>query len=119
MTKTRTFIAATIAVTAVVGSTVAAGARDRGHDDAHRPPPRRPEPTLTFEVRSLDGTNNNRAHPDWGSVDTLYRRLAPATYADGVSAMVTGPDPRYISNRIFNDSSQNIFSSRGMTQWVW
>lgn len=121
MTKTRNLFAATIVLTVVVGSTVTAGALRRDDQPGRRPPsPRRPEPiTLSFEVRSLDGTGNNRAHPDWGSVDTLYRRIAPATYADGTSAMVSGPDPRYISNRIFNDTAQNIFSNRGMTQWVW
>jgi hypothetical protein len=33
--------------------------------------------------------------------------------------MVQGPNARYISNRIFNDSGQNVFSLRGATQWVW
>src|SRR4051812_20058634 len=105
MTKTRSFIAATLVITPLVGSTLPAGAPGPDGGGGRRPPPpRRPEPTLTFEVRSLDGTGNNLAHPDWGSVDTLYRRVAPATYADGVSAMVSGPDPRFISNRIFNDT---------------
>jgi peroxidase len=35
--------------------------------------------------------------------------------------MIDGPDPRYVSNRIFNDLSQNLFSENGVTQWafVW
>jgi hypothetical protein len=32
---------------------------------------------------------------------------------------VSGPSPRYISNRIFNDEGQNLFSENGETQWGW
>lgn len=35
--------------------------------------------------------------------------------------MVSGPNARYVSNRIFNDTNVNVFSERGVTQWgnVW
>jgi len=35
--------------------------------------------------------------------------------------MIDGPDPRVVSNRIFNDTSQNLFFENGVTQWafVW
>jgi hypothetical protein len=33
--------------------------------------------------------------------------------------MVEGPDARFISNRIFNDGGQNIFSEHQLSQWVW
>ena len=73
------------------------------------------------EVRSLDGSGNNVSNPEWGQAGTEYVRTAPASYADGDSSMVDGPDPRYVSNRIFNDVSQNLFSENGVTQWafVW
>jgi len=74
---------------------------------------------LRFEERSLDGSNNNRAHPSWGQAGTPYRRVAPARYADGVAAQASGPSPRYVSNRVFNDLGQNLFSERGVTQWGW
>src|SRR6185436_19845599 len=38
---------------------------------------------------------------------------------DGRSEMVEGPDARFISNRIFNDGGQNIFSENQLSQWVW
>jgi hypothetical protein len=74
-----------------------------------------------FETQSLDGSRNNRAHPEWGKSGTNYSRVAQANYADGHSAMVGGPNTRYVSNRIFNDTSQNIFSENRITQWgfVW
>ncbi len=74
---------------------------------------------LALEIRSLDGTGNNQRHSGWGAAGTIYLRRASASYADGRAAMVQGPNARYISNRIFNDSGQNVFSLRGATQWVW
>ena len=71
------------------------------------------------EWRTLDGSANNVAHPDWGRAGMPYRRVAPAAYPDGVGQMEGGPAPRYISNRIFNDTGQNIFSEHRMSQWGW
>jgi hypothetical protein len=71
------------------------------------------------EWRSLDGSGNNREHPDWGKAGTAYVRVAPANYADGIATMVGGPSPRYVSNRIFNDVGQNIFSENDVSQWGW
>jgi hypothetical protein len=69
------------------------------------------------EIRALDGSNNNRVNPDWGRANTLYSRVAPAFYADGIGAPVGGPAPRRVSNRVFSDVAQNVFSPNGVTQW--
>jgi hypothetical protein len=70
-------------------------------------------------VRTLDGSGNNLGHPDWGKAGTPYARVGPANYADGIGAMVAGPQPRYISNRVFDDTGQNLFSENGVSQWGW
>src|ERR1700757_2932969 len=75
--------------------------------------------TSSVQVRTLDGSGNSLRHPDWGKAGTPYSRVAPAGYADGIGRMVAGPSPRYISNRIFNDVGQNLFSERGVSQWGW
>jgi hypothetical protein len=72
-----------------------------------------------FEARSLDGGGNNLVHPSWGQSGTEYSRVAPASYADGKNAQGGGPPPRYTSNRVFNDTGQNIFSERNVSQWGW
>jgi hypothetical protein len=72
-----------------------------------------------FANRTLDGTGNNLRHPEWGSANSLYVRIAPTYYANGISSMATGPSMRYVSNRVFNDVGQNIFSKNGVTQWGW
>jgi peroxidase len=72
-------------------------------------------------VRSLDGTGNDLGHLDWGKANTPYLRVAPTNYADGVARPVAGPPTRYVSNRVFNDVHQNLFSENRVTQWgfVW
>ncbi len=69
--------------------------------------------------RTLSGSDNNVAQPAWGQAGTQYRRVASPNYADGIGQMVSGPSPRYISNRIFNDVGQNLFSENGVSQWSW
>jgi peroxidase len=71
--------------------------------------------------RTLDGSGNNVLHPDWGQANTKYLRVAGPNYADGIATPVAGPPSRYVSNRIFNDVHQNLFSENSVTQWgfVW
>jgi hypothetical protein len=71
------------------------------------------------EPRTLSGDGNNVEHPSWGSEDRPYRRVAGVSYADGIKKMVALPPARYISNRIFNDDGQNIFSEGDVSQWGW
>ena len=78
-----------------------------------------PVSAVSFSPRTLDGSGNNLAHPTWGQAGTQYLRVANPNYADGISKMVSGPSPRYISNRIFNDVGQNLFSENGVSQWGW
>src|SRR3989442_2152393 len=78
-----------------------------------------PGDASTFAFRTLDGSGNNLRHPEWGRANTLYLRVAPTNYADGTSSMASGPSIRYVSNRVFNDIGQNIFSKDGVTQWGW
>jgi len=109
-------IMAVLAALGVVGAVAVASpahADDGGVSDA---------PILgIWEVQSLNGVNNNPFVPNAGAANTRYLRIGNANYADGRSQMISGPDARYISNRIFNDTNANIFSERGVTQWgnVW
>src|SRR5687767_11863339 len=94
---------------------------------ARKPPPKKPkqpekpspvEVVFPDGIRSLDGSGNNVKHPNWGRAFTPYTRVAGATYADGLGAMVGGPSPRYVSNRVFNDSAQNLFSENNVTEFA-
>src|SRR5215468_3753056 len=72
-----------------------------------------------FPIESLDGSGNNVANSTWGQAGTPYTRVLPARYADGRSQPVAGPNTRLVSNRIFNDKFQNIFSEDRISQWGW
>jgi hypothetical protein len=83
------------------------------------PPPTGPAPSL--EVRSLDGTGNNRAHPDWGSTaEQLLRRSAPA-YADGISVPAGGdrPSARLVSNLLAASPVGGVINDRDWTAFVY
>ena len=70
-------------------------------------------------VRTLDGSGNNRANSAWGEAGSNYLRVAGVNYADGIGKVQPGPDERYLSNRIFNDIGQNVFSENAVSQWGW
>jgi len=72
-----------------------------------------------FEARTLDGFGSNSAHREWALAGTPYLRVAPANYADRSGSMVAGPNARVVSNRVFNDIGQNLFSETGESQWGW
>lgn len=69
--------------------------------------------------RTFSGHTNNAAHPSWGQARTNYTRVGPANYADGISKMQPGPSARAISNAVFNDLGQNLFSENAVSQWGW
>ncbi len=77
--------------------------------------------SIVDRARSLDCSGNDLNEPTLGQTGGNYTRVAEARYADGIGDLVDGPPERYLSNRIFNDSNQNIFSDNGVTHWsfVW
>lgn len=74
---------------------------------------------LLQDGRTLDGRGNNTETPVFGAAGTPYLRIANPAYPDGKGAMMDGPPPRAISNRIFNDLGQNLFSENDASQWAW
>ncbi len=72
------------------------------------------------EYPSIDGSNNNLQHATWGKAFTPFKRLAQATYADGISAMNDSelPSPREISNLCFDQSDDNP-NHYSATDFLW
>ncbi|HXY84145.1 MAG TPA: peroxidase family protein [Gaiellaceae bacterium] len=77
------------------------------------------ERTAAPQWRTLSGRGNNVEHPTWGEEGLPYARVTLPFYADGIAKMAPGPPARYISNRIFNDVGQNLFSENDVSQWGW
>lgn len=72
-------------------------------------------------VRSIDGSGNNAAHPDWGKAGTDFLRKAPAAYADGVSAPAGAdrPSARQVSNTVSDQGDDDVTNSRGLSAMVY
>lgn len=75
---------------------------------------------LSGSYRTIDGTGNNLDHPTWGSAGVDLLRVAPAAYADGVSAPAgaSRPGPRDISNAIVAQSG-DIINNRFLSDYVY
>ena len=77
---------------------------------------------LDFEYRSVDGSGNNRIHPEWGKEGEKLLRLCPQDYSDGRSepSGQDRPSSRLISNEIFNqvEDIPNPQKASDMF-WLW
>ncbi len=74
------------------------------------------------ENRTVDGTGNNPANPEWGAYGTNQLHVGTIGFADGIS--IPGgddrPNPREISNRIF--AQDNLLPDAMLLSdyaWVW
>ncbi len=74
--------------------------------------------TPMFPIENLDGTGNNQGRPNLGAAGAPLQRIGDANYVDGVGAPAAGPNPRFVSNRIFNDINQNLFSQHNLSGFV-
>ncbi len=73
------------------------------HGNGHSHPPSSPQSEVQF--RTIDGSNNNLANPTMNQAGTDFARVGPANFADGVSEMTAGPNPREISNIVVAQSN--------------
>ncbi|MEO1005460.1 MAG: peroxidase family protein [Cyanobacteria bacterium J06638_38] len=69
---------------------------------------------------TIDGTENNEANADYGSVGSDLFNIAPIDYGDGISspAGATRPNARIISNTLAQQEGL-IESDRGLTNFSW
>src|SRR5207248_10145942 len=79
----------------------------------------RTSPTDVF--RSIDGTMNNLGHLAWGSAGSDLLRLAPAAYANGISAPAgtNRPSARVVSNTVADQGGQDIISDRSLSAMIY
>jgi len=99
-----------IGLSLIVATDVALSQRGRSTD--------RLENAIVATARSLDGSGNHRRFSNLGKAGTVYSRTAPSQYADDTGEPMPGPNARYISNRVFSDLAQNLFSENAVTQWA-
>lgn len=72
------------------------------------------------EYRTVDGSKNNRLHPQWGIADAPFARLTTPAYGDGVDSPsgADRPSPRLVSN-IVCDQTESIPNAYGYTDYLW
>ena len=73
-------------------------------------------------IRTYDGSNNNLRYPDWGANNTAMTRIAPPSYADGVSAPREVEFlPREISSYIMDQPAQMNLSDtiHNLNDYLW
>lgn len=73
------------------------------------------------DFRSIDGTGNNLANPQWGSTEEAFLRRAPAEYADGKSAPAGAnrASARLISNIVAAHPANDILDENGLSGYVY
>jgi hypothetical protein len=73
------------------------------------------------DVEAFDGTGNNLLHPDWGSAGSDFLRIAPATYADGISAPAGAdrPSARDVSNVLAAHPTEDTINQRDLSAFIY
>ena len=76
-----------------------------------------------LEYRTIDGSGNNVAHPDWGKPGQQLFRMTSSYYKDGISIPRGGdpstlPSARVISNAVVAQSS-SIPNPQGASDMLW
>jgi hypothetical protein len=72
-----------------------------------------------MEFRSIDGTGNDPDRPGANAAGDALIRLAPARFADGVSALVEGPNPRSVSNIVVGEGEAATPNAMGLSGMVY
>ena len=72
-----------------------------------------------LEHRSMDGRANNFRHPSRGMTGTAQLKIAPTSYADGVSTPTASrPNARAVSNLV-SSQQESVPNSVGASDIVW
>jgi peroxidase len=75
---------------------------------------------LAFEARTIDGSNNNLQHQDWGSANVPLLRQVPPDYENGswTPSGYDRPNVREISN-VVAAQERPIYNEKYATDMVW
>ncbi|RLS30634.1 MAG: LEPR-XLL domain-containing protein [Planctomycetota bacterium] len=79
------------------------------------------EPRVLLSAAPIDGVGNNNVHPQWGSTEETFLRLAEAEYADSISAVggEDRPGAREISNSVSDSNGKTVISDRLMSAMIY
>ncbi|OYD83603.1 peroxidase family protein [Azospirillum brasilense] len=72
-----------------------------------------------MEFRTIDGSKNSRSDSDQNATGTAFARIAEARFADGVSDLVGGPNPRMISNVVVGEGDPSVGNREGVSGMMY
>jgi len=91
---------------------------DAGHHHRDRTPPdHASQPAMNF--RTIDGSNNNSGNPGYNATNSDFARIGPANFADGISTLVAGPNPRMISNVVVGQGDAEAADPGGLSGMMY
>ncbi|MCB1206892.1 MAG: peroxiredoxin [Verrucomicrobiae bacterium] len=72
------------------------------------------------EFRTIDGTGNNEAHPEWGSTEEPFLRLTTPAYGEGgiEPSGADRPSARAVSNAVAAQE-ESMPNRRGVSGFLW
>ena len=84
-------------------------------------PPGRPTPPdpVTIQFRSFDGSGNNLGDTGLNATGTEVSRIGPAYFADGISELIEGPNPRTISNVVVGEGDADVANPQGVSAFMY
>jgi heme peroxidase len=81
------------------------------------PPDQSPQTSMNF--RTIDGSSNNTGNPEANAANTDFARIGEAHFADGISALVDGPNPRTISNLVVGQGDAAVPNQEGLSGFMY
>ena len=78
-------------------------------------------PLLAQEYRSIDGHDNNLGNPEWGAAHGPIINMTSASFSDGFQAPagLTRPNPRHISNLLFQQNGEFMPDPMSLSDYTW
>src|SRR4051794_27963942 len=72
-----------------------------------------------MEFYSVNGSGNNSDKPGLNAAGSDFTRLGEAHFADGISSLVDGPNPRSISNIVVGQGDPTIPNPDGLSGMLY
>src|SRR5262249_25820011 len=84
-------------------------------DNSHSGNGHAPQPGLSF--RTFDGSDNNPSNANVANTD--FARIGDANFADGISSLIDGPNPRTISNVVVGQGDAAVANQEGLSGMMY
>lgn len=81
-----------------------------GHADSDQP---------HIAYRTIDGSGNPSFDSHVNAAGTAVERIGPAHFADGISELLEGPNPRTISNLVVGEGDPNVPNPEGLSAFMY